>query len=99
MDSSTLVLVAAKMLSMKKHSVSFVKTVLAQIWGILKGLKTRIMGLLRDSISESNIRLIASKMGKLVEIDAKLIRVFFVDDYVWVKMEILVHKPFSAGLF
>ncbi|PON86466.1 hypothetical protein TorRG33x02_178070 [Trema orientale] len=57
-DASTLVLAAAKLLSIKKHSVSFVKTVLAQMWGIPKGLK-------------SNIRLIASKIGKLIEIDVK----------------------------
>ncbi|PON85591.1 hypothetical protein TorRG33x02_185930 [Trema orientale] len=141
-DASSLLLVAAKILSIKPSSLNFVKSVLAQMWGIPKGLKVtelernkfsivfpsaldkkhimnkgpwsinrelivlkdvplsltirevnlsstlfwvRITGLSRDSISESHIRFIAAKIGRLVEIDPKSLGIFFAGDLVRVK--------------
>ncbi|PON68593.1 Zinc knuckle CX2CX4HX4C [Parasponia andersonii] len=99
-DASVQVLAAAKILSIKPHSVNFgssadvgeINFSSTQFW-------VRIMGLSRDSISEPNIRLIAAKIGRLVEIDPKSLGIFFVGDFVRVKIDALIHKPLAAGFF
>ncbi|PON97136.1 Zinc knuckle CX2CX4HX4C [Trema orientale] len=59
----------------------------------------RFTGLPRDAISEDNVRLITSNIGRLISTDRRSLGVFFLGDYVRARVEIPMARPLAAGFF
>lgn len=54
----------------------------------------RMFGLPKDFISLENGKIIAGRIGRLLEMDKCMLNIFFSGDYVRIRIEVVVTKPF-----